>query len=159
MGDVINITNKATNTEIISEENITLEKLESIFQQAFYKTNINGRFIIVQGHYKIYIVVESKVRLLRYTVYFNRPEKCNDLQKVLHSINNKISFTKFCGDNSGNIYTEYFLDYTGGITPMRIINSMRRFDSFTRTMMVELYKIIDKQVDVKPKPPLNIPDF
>ena len=91
MGNVININNNA-NTEIIPEDNITLEKLESIFQQAFYKVDRDEKCITVHGYYRIYIYIIPETKLLRYSASIKVPKKCNNLPKALSDINNKVNF-------------------------------------------------------------------
>lgn len=142
--NTVNMVDNAIGVEYTSENDLTVERLETLFELAYYKIEKHDGYIIVFADHRIFITIDSERSLLIYNAYIKIDSADDDLPNALLSVNNETIFAKLCTDSDGDVYTEYYIDYRGGIISTQIVNSMRRFDSITRTMVTSLRSIIDK---------------
>jgi hypothetical protein len=125
------------------EEQVCSENIMSIFLDSYYNAVLNDEYIIVTDEYNVMIRIDQKNKFISFAIYFEIEDSFDksDLYRSVAHANDKIAFVKCCiDDDDGDIYTEYYISYTGGVLASNIINSFRKFVVTTKSAMKSLYE-------------------
>lgn len=122
----------------ISEKHVSTESIMSILSDLYYRVEIDGGDIVVKDDYNVIIRVDSERKMISFSIYFKNEDDDCDMPKMYRHVaeaNDRVAFVKCCVDSEGDLYTEYYLCYFGGITSANIVHSFRKFISTTRTVI------------------------
>lgn len=118
------------NIEAFREEEVTQEKLEDLFKQAFMSTTIDrdGDLVVESEQVNTFVHVIKGNNLIKYAAYFaideSYPEK--DKYELANRMNRQIVFCRFSVEKKA-LVCDYFLPYEEGISKFQIISSIRLF--------------------------------
>jgi hypothetical protein len=130
--------------EFMSEEDVTQERLQTLFGMAFYKTEIDeDGDLLIRDNYRVFVTVDADRLLIAYKIYFRKvKDDQKDLaEQTVAEINDSIIYNTLAIHN-GAPYICYYLDYRDGIMGHNIIHAFRRMQSVASTMMSEFYEVI-----------------
>lgn len=121
---------------LLSENDVTLEKLQSVFETACYTTEIDedGGLKITDGALKAFAVVEPDKKMISFVSIWGLKPGVPEAKKLqfVNSLNDEIAFVRFSMPDPETLWCDYQFLYEGGITPYAIIRNYRFFDKVIR---------------------------
>ena len=120
-------------TKIIPENEISLARLQEIFEAAFVENDIDGDGDLVvrtETNIRIFIGLSSANKLIRFTALYALEETATNESKVAlaNALNDAIVFVRFSVSQSAALVCDYYLPYNGGVNPLHIVTVLRLFN-------------------------------
>jgi hypothetical protein len=131
--------------EFLSEEEITAERLSTLFNLAYLPAKIDeDNDIVVRDEYTVFINVSDRAKVLWYRIYL---EEITDtpreiVESAIVNANSQVVFANLqLVENT--LYSDMFLDYRNGLPAHTIVFSLRRLISVTNTLLSVLRESLD----------------
>lgn len=123
-------------TEIITPDDMSIEKIYGIFQAAYMKPELDSDGDVrVKGPSGIrqIISVETEKQLLKFMSIFGLKENRNREEKLelVNRLNENVVFSRFSMPQDDVLLADYFIAYEEGVMPLQIMNSLQWFDKVT----------------------------
>lgn len=134
-------------TEIIPENEITIENLAGLFKRAFFSTSLDddGDLAVKTDGLLIYIAVEKNHKLLKYMTTFGVKETAPAELKYafVNKMNDEVLLARFSIPEGfpNTLIADYFIPFEEGIPAFQIVSALRLF---TRAVSFAIDKYDDK---------------
>lgn len=121
------------NSELLSEKEISKERLAALFKQAFFSTSFDkdGDLVVRSDGPRVFVIVDSQKKLLKYMAIYGVKETAPlELKhQFVNRMNDDIIFVRFSipGKRHDVLMADYYLPYEDGIPAFQIIAAFRLF--------------------------------
>ena len=119
--------------ETIPEDEVTVAILQSLFERAYFNTEIDedGDLVVRSGDSPVYLEVLRDANLIGYSVYFNLRGDTSPAEKweLTNEMNDSLVMARFSiRDNDTDILiADYHLSFEGGVLALQIVSTLRVF--------------------------------
>ncbi|MGK9453208.1 hypothetical protein ACSSZE_18450 [Acidithiobacillus caldus] len=131
--------------EFLSEEEITPERLSTLFNLAYLPATIDeDNDVIVRDQYNVCVGVNDRAKVLWYRIYL---EEITDIpleivaSAIVHANDRVILADLQLAENV--LYSDTFLDYRSGLAAHTIVFTLRRLMNATDTLLSVLRESLD----------------
>lgn len=125
-------------SELISENELTIERLESLFQSAFLRVERdkeNDVLIRDDSGINTFVKVDRDKKLITFFCLFGLKSRFSDADKLkfINDLNNGLIVVRFSLAKGSTLWCDYDFHYDGGIPAFLIMANYRRFVSVCRS--------------------------
>lgn len=119
--------------EIIAENQVTTDTLESLFRRAFFSTSLDddGDVCVETDDPIVYVSINASNKLIKYTAVYRFKESVSMNSKLVfvNKMNDDVIFCRFSvsEDNPELLIADYFLPYGEGLPAFQIVSALRLF--------------------------------
>lgn len=139
------MTRSAQSFEFLREEEITSERLSTVFNLAYMPAEIDeDDDVVVSDQYHVHIGVNGRAKVLWYRIYF---EEITDVprevvESAIVKANDRTMFANLQLAKNF-LYSDMFLDYRNGLPAHTIVFTLRRLMATTDTLLAILRESLD----------------
>lgn len=124
-------------SEILSEHEVSLEKLESLFKAAFLRTerDSDGDLVIRdESGVKTFVKIDKEKKLISFFSIWGLSDQIAESAKLkfVNELNDGLILVRFSLPRPTMLWCDYQFFYEGGIIPYQMIHTYRRFVSVCR---------------------------
>ncbi len=128
---------------VLSESQVTTEKLKSMFDAAFLKTQVekDGDLIVIQDGIKTYIKIDPTKKIISIFSIWPMKSKFSNAEKLewINMLNHKLLFVRFYFvPKKGRLICDYQMSYDNGIQAYRIVDAYRRYIKVVRGAIYQM---------------------
>lgn len=116
--------------ELITNQNVSIEKLKEMFDSAFLETAIDKEGdLVLQGNYKCFVEVPESKRFVRFASYIIASENASDEAKAAYAnrINKELIVVRAYAIEKLFVFDQHIW-LEGGVTPKNIVLGYKFFD-------------------------------
>ena len=128
--------------KIILENEISLARLQEIFEASFIENDIDsdGDLVVrTENNIKIFVSISSVNKLIRFTALYALQETATFEAKtaLANALNDSIVFVRFSISPISALVCDYYLPYNGGVLPLHIVTTLRLFNRIILPSLAE----------------------
>ena len=117
---------------LISDSDLTVQKLEAVFKAAFMSCSIDsdGDLRIEDRGIKVFLRVNTEKKRLIYTSLWGlKTGAFTESKKLsfLNKLNNEYVLVRFSMPRPDTLLCDYLMLYEGGVSPFQLVNTYRLF--------------------------------
>ena len=120
----------------LSESDVTLHKLKSIFDAAYIKAEFDsdGDLKIEDNGFKTFVQIDRDKGLIIFFAIWAMKASVPEIKrlKLVNTLNNDLIFVRFCMPRPTTLWCDYQFLFEGGITPFTIVHNYRLFAKVTK---------------------------
>jgi hypothetical protein len=147
--------------KLIAEEEVSAEKIKSLFDQAFFKAEIDadGDIYVEDGvDFPIWVNVDAERRTIKFTTWTSRDPSDGGKQAYTERDSNHLNETVIVASffveetEDRRLFGTYYISYRDGIIDSHVVNMARRFaNAFVYGVRV-LEEQVEEQVEEQKSP-------
>ena len=120
----------SASTKLISENDVSLEGLKQIFDNAFIENElqVDSLLVVPDSGLKIFLRLNEDLKLIRFAALFGLRKFADIEQKLafVNRVNDKVVLVRFSvSDDEMTLYTDFYLPYIQGVLPFHIVHVVR----------------------------------
>jgi hypothetical protein len=118
--------------EILNDQEVSLEKVESLFKAAFIRTerDKDGDLVVRDDSgVNTFVKVDTKKKMITFFSLWGLKSRFPEEAKLkfANELNDDLILVRFVISNPTTMWCDYQFLYEGGVTPFHIVNTYRRF--------------------------------
>ena len=123
-------------SELLKDDEITKERIEGLFKAALLRVerDKDDDLVIRDEGVNTFIKVDSRRKILVFFSIWGLRSRFSDAEKLrfANQLNDDLILVRFTVPRSDMLWCDYQLLYEGGVTPIQIVNTYRKFVSICR---------------------------
>lgn len=120
-------------SEILTEQEVSVQRLEKLFETAFLRTEIDkdGDLVIRDEGINTFIKVDTDRKMITFFSIWGLKERSPETEKLkfANQMNDDLILVRFSVPRPNILWCDYQFLYEGGITPFQILRTYKRFVS------------------------------
>lgn len=118
-------------TDMVHEADVTLDRLEAIFNGAFMRTRRNGdqSLEVLEGGFRTNVRIFSDTLLIAFDVVFELKPSFTDVDKLvfINGVNADLLEARCGMEDPAHLWVDHSIAFGGGLIPLQLVSTFRRF--------------------------------
>lgn len=120
---------KAMSEQMVTQNEVTLESLKKLFEDAYFETEIDDGELRIQGDYRYWVELDDKKQFIRFYIGLktNESAKASALIEFANEINHSLRVVRACINKNKIIKFDWYVWLCGGLTKRNVIMAFKEF--------------------------------
>lgn len=118
-------------SELIQDNEVNIDRLESIFNSEYYNTerDKDGNLIVLAEGAHVYVRIDSDRKFIGFSAFWVLKERAKEIDKLrfANQLNSSYVFLRYFVPAPNLLRADYDLPFEGGIMPHFIVRMLRLF--------------------------------